>query len=110
MSSKTPPADQATLEKCLILGHGFHEGDHDQVMEALHRIDHRLAGLEANRVTLELMVKDRDHNDQKVTLEADIGKAHLVATEENEDLWAAVAAVREEILRQYNDWSDTHRR
>lgn len=109
MTAKNP-TDQATVDKCLILGHGFHEKDRSKVFEILHRLDHRLTGLEANQVTLELMVKDRDHNDQKVTFEADINKAHLVATHEGEDLWAAVAAVREEILRQYNDWSDTHRR
>ncbi|MCB0953259.1 MAG: hypothetical protein H6517_05385 [Microthrixaceae bacterium] len=104
------PADQATLEKCLIFGHGFHAKDHKKVLEILHRIDHRLTGLEANQVTLEVMVKDRDHNDQKVTFEGDVGRAHIVATDGSEDLWAAVAEVRDEFLRQYNDWSDKNRR
>ncbi|MFV0315614.1 MAG: HPF/RaiA family ribosome-associated protein [Microthrixaceae bacterium] len=108
--TKHEPVDQATIDKCLIVGHGFHHKDQRKVSEVLARIDHRLTGLEANQVSLEISVKDRDHNDQKVTLEADIGRAHLVASDESEDLWGAVAAVREEILRQYNDWSDTHRR
>ena len=108
--SKQPSPDDATVEKCLILGHGFHEKDRPKVDEILSRIDHRFVGLHADRVQLELMVKDRDHNDQKVTLEAGVGGAHLVATAEEEDLWSAVAHVRDEFLRQFNDWSDTHRR
>ena len=56
------------------------------------------------------ITKDRDGKDQKVTLEAGVGKAHLVATADDEDIWAAVAHVREEFLRLYNDWADKHKR
>lgn len=104
------PQDPATVEKCLILGHGFHQDDKETILEILHRIEARMNGLSANQVTLELLVKDRDHNDQKVTFEADLGKAHIVATAQDEDVWAAVAHVRDEFLRQYTDWKDTHRR
>ena len=107
-SHETP--DPATLEKCLMLGHGFHQSDRAKVLEILHRIEGRMKGMSANQVTFELLVKDRDHNDQKVTFEADIGKAHIVTTAEDADLWAAVAHVRDEFLRRLADWTDTHRR
>ncbi|MEZ5238705.1 MAG: hypothetical protein R2716_07060 [Microthrixaceae bacterium] len=102
--------DPATVEKCLILGHGFHADDSEKVLEILTPIQHRLNGLSANQVTLELMVKDRDGKDQKITFEGDLGKAHLVATAHDEDVWAGVAHVRDEFMRQYKDWKDTHRR
>lgn len=105
MTTEPSPTD-ATVEKCLILGHGFHESDRDKVCEVLHKIDHRLHGISEESARFELLVKDRDHNDQKVTLEAGVGKAHLVATADDEDLWVAVAHVREEFLRLYNDWRD----
>lgn len=107
MTTRDTP-DPATIEKCLILGHGFHEDDRAKVLEILHRMESRMNGLSANQVTLELLVKDRDHNDQKVTFEADIGRSHIVATAEHEDLWAAVAHARDEFLRQHDDWKDTH--
>jgi hypothetical protein len=105
MTTEPSPTD-ATVEKCLILGHGFHENERAKVCEILHKIDHRLHGIPQESASFELLVKDRDHNDQKVTLEAGVGKAHLVATAEDEDVWAAVAHVREEFLRLYNDWRD----
>lgn len=104
------PQDPATVEKCLILGHGFHAKDSDRVLEILHPVEARMNGLSANQVTLELMVKDREGKDQKVTFEGDLNKAHIVATSHDPDIWAAVAHVRDEFMRQYTDWKDTHRR
>lgn len=110
MTTHPSPTD-ATVDKCLDLGHGFHEDERDKVVEILQKLDHRFHGTEEDRVQLVLMVKDRDHNDQKVTFEAYVaGVPAIVATAEDEDLWAAVAHVREEFLRQYNDWRDAHRR
>lgn len=109
MTTDPSPSD-ATVAKCLILGHGFHEDERDKVLEILHKVDHRLHGIPEDRVRFELLVKDREHNDQKVTLEAGVGSAHVVATADDEDVWAAVAHVREEFLRQYNDWRETHKR
>ncbi len=109
MTTKPSEEEAASVEKCLILGHGFHEDERDKVCEILHKIDHRLAGVSAESAQLEIGVKDRDGKDQKVTLEARVGKAHLVATAEDEDVWAAVAHVREEFLRLYNDWADKRR-
>ncbi|MCP4436400.1 MAG: HPF/RaiA family ribosome-associated protein [Actinomycetia bacterium] len=106
----TPSDTDASVEKCLILGHGFHEDERSKVCEILHKIDHRLHGIPAENAKLEIGVKDRDGKDQKVTLEAGVGKAHLVATAEDEDVWAAVAHVREEFLRLYNDWADKRKR
>ncbi len=102
----TPSPTDATVAKCLILGHGFHENEREKVCEVLQKIDHRLQGIPEDRVSFELLVKDRDQNDQKVTLEAGVGRAHLVATAEDADLWTAVTHVREEFLRLYNDWRD----
>jgi len=108
----TPPSPtDATVEECLVVGHGFHEPDRSRVVEILDKVDHRFHGTPADRVRLELMVKDRDHNDQKVTFEAHIaGVPTIVATSTQADIWACVAEVRDEFLRQYNDWREQHRR
>ncbi|MCZ7630604.1 MAG: hypothetical protein M5U19_16910 [Microthrixaceae bacterium] len=109
MTSHEPP-NPATVEKCLILGHGFHHDDQAKVLEILHPVDARMNGLSADHVSFELSVKDRDHNDQKVTFEANLGREHIVTTAQDEDLWASVAHVRDEFLRRHADWKDTHRR
>jgi ribosome-associated translation inhibitor RaiA len=109
--STTPSPTDATVAECLDLGHGFHEEDREKALEVLEKLDHRFHGTGADRVKLTLMVKDRDHNDQKVTFEAHVaGMPTIVATAEDEDIWTAVAHVREEFLRQYNDWRSEHRR
>lgn len=106
-----PDPQDATVRQCLDVGHGFHESDRAKVLEILEKVDHRLQGTHADKVSLELLVKDRDHNDQKVTLEGRVaGMPTVVATSEDPELWAAVAEVRDEFLRQYNDWRDKHRR
>jgi hypothetical protein len=99
------------VEKCLNLGHGFHEYDRDKVVEILDKLDHRFTGIPAETVRLELLVKDREHNDQKVTFEGHVaGMKTVVATSVDADLWVAVAEVRDEFLRQFNAWKEQHRR
>ncbi len=103
------PEDPATIEKCLILGHGFHEDELQTVLDILIRIQSRIHKFSANQVSFEIQVKDRDHNDQKITLEGVIGKAHIVASTEGGTLEAAVADTRDEFLREYDDWNSSHR-
>lgn len=110
MTTHPSPSD-ATVEKCLNLGHGFHEYDRTTVLEILDKLDHRFTGIPAETVRLELMVKDREHNDQKVTLEGHVaGMKTVVATATDEDVWVGLAHVRDEFLRQFNAWQDQHRR
>lgn len=103
MSTSPSPSD-ATVERCLRLGHGFHEDEREKVVGILAKIDHRLVGEPADRVSLELMVKDRESRDPRTTLEARIaGLPQLVATSSEDDVWVAVAEVRDELLRQLGD-------
>jgi ribosome-associated translation inhibitor RaiA len=108
--STSPSDTDATVANSLILGHGFHEDERDRVVELLHQIDHRLHGVPEGDAQFEVLVKDRDGKEQKVTLEGRIHSAHLVATGTDEDVWVALAHVRDEFLRQYNEWRDQHRR
>lgn len=103
MSTSPSPTD-ATVAECLQLGHGFHADERERIVEILSKIDHRLVGEPADRVRFDLMVKDREGRDAKTTLEAHVaGLPTIVATSHQADPWAAVAEVRDELLRQLNE-------
>ena len=100
----TPGPDDATVEKCLILGHGFHADERDSVVAILDRLDHRLVGEPADGVRLDLHMKDVGHPGRKVTLELHVaGLPTMVATADDEDTKVALAHVRDEALRQLSD-------
>jgi ribosome-associated translation inhibitor RaiA len=102
--STTPSPSDATADKCLHLGHGFHEDERERVVGILDKLDHRLVGVEADRVRLEIQVKNRDQSGQKVTLDGQVGSyPAMVATSDKDEVWAAVADARDEFIRQLND-------
>jgi ribosome-associated translation inhibitor RaiA len=102
--STTPSPSDATVEKCLHLGHGFHEDERSKVVGILDKLDHRLTGVAADRVRLDLHVKERERPGQRVTLEGHVGGLPaIVATSDKADIWVAVADARDEFLRQLND-------
>lgn len=101
----TPKSDDATVAKCLQLGHGFQEDERDRIIGILDKLDHRLVGMAADSVRLELSVKDREHLDQKVTLEGFFaGLPTLVGTSFEQNVYAGVADVRDEVLRQLDEY------
>jgi ribosome-associated translation inhibitor RaiA len=102
--STTPSPSDATVAECLHLGHGFHEDEQDRLVEILDKLDHRLTGTPADRVRLEIQVKERDQAGQKVTLEGQVGGLPaIVATSDKDEVWAAVADARDEFIRQLAD-------
>jgi len=107
--STTPSPTDATVEKCLHLGHGFHEDERPKVVEILDKIDHRMVGRDADTVRIDLMVNERDTTAQKVTMEGHIaGIPTIVATSHKEEVWAGVAEARDEFIRQFNDFKTKH--
>ncbi len=105
--STTPGPDDATVEKCLHLGHGFHADERPTVVGILDRLDSRLVGEPAERVRFDLHVKDRQHPGRKLTLECHIaGLPTLVATAHDDDIKVAIAHARDELLRQLTDTKD----
>ena len=107
--STTPSPTDATVEKCLHLGHGFHDDERPTVVGILDKIDHRLVGRDEDTVRFDLMVNERESTGQKVTLEGHIGGIPtIVATSNKEDVWVGVADARDEWIRQYNDYKTKH--
>lgn len=65
------------------------------------RLDRRLSRWDAEQVELELSVKERDTNSQKVVLECWIaGSPKIVGTSTERDLGTAVIEVRDDVFRQ----------
>lgn len=95
---------RATVERQLRLGTGFAAQERDRLVARLGRLDERLKTFAAATVDLELSVKDRDGRSQQVTLECWTGDLpRLVATSGERDLDAAVAEVRDDLIRQITD-------
>jgi ribosome-associated translation inhibitor RaiA len=100
----TTRANPATVDDCLRVGGGFSQGDRNWIAEQLSTLDTGLAGYDADRVELEVSVKDRAARGQKVTMECWIaGRPKVVATSSEEDLGTALHQVRDELKRQLHE-------
>lgn len=95
--------DRATVDR-LRLGAGFHPDERDEVVERLRKLDRRLRRFERDAVDLELSVRDRGSNEQRVVLEARLaGLDRFVVTSEAPELRAALSEVRDDLWRQLDD-------
>lgn len=93
-----------TVADNLRLEYGVRQDEFDHVVEVLDRLDERLRSFRAEAVELKLSVKERDEPSQRTTLEAIIaGRPIIVATSEQEDFDAALAEVRDDLIRQITD-------
>jgi len=102
--SKSTNADPATVDACLRVGTGFSQGDREWIATEFATLDSRLAGFPADGTELEVSVKDRNANGQKVTLECWIsGRTKVVTTSSEEDLRAALHDVRDDLRRRLDD-------
>jgi ribosome-associated translation inhibitor RaiA len=91
----------------LSLGSGFTPADREMVTERLSQLNRRLKRFPADGAWLELTVKDREATAQKVTLSADLkGFSSFVSTSEEGDMRAALADVRDDMIRQIGDAVD----
>ncbi len=97
-------AGTATVASSLRLAAGLSEGERPLLVRRLARLDAQLARYRADRVDLELSVKDRGTRGQRLTLECRIaGRPRLVASSADHDLDTAVSRVREGMRRQLDD-------
>jgi len=103
--SRTENNQTGTLyEHHLRLGAGFAAADRPRTLRALSALAPHLSGWEHDQVDLEVSLKDIEGPDQKVTLQAWLGRrAHLVATSHERDLDHALAEVRRDLIRQIEE-------
>lgn len=97
-------AEPATIDACLRIAPQFDTSEHGELRDQLRsKLEPRLARWRADQVELELSVKDRDSDQQKVTLEAWIaarGDTRFVGTSTNPVLRTAVNEARDDVHRQ----------
>lgn len=88
----------------LRLGYGFRAEERDHVLSLLGRLEERLQTFGADRVELEIAVKERDSSGQRTTLDAKLGgMPRMVATSLAEELDTAIIEVRDDLIRQVTD-------
>jgi ribosome-associated translation inhibitor RaiA len=93
----------ASLEQ-LRLGAGFQEGEREEVVARLSRLNRRLKRFDADATELVVSVKGRDSAEQQVTLEARLpGHERFVAVSQEPRLKDALNDVRDDIWRQIDD-------
>ena len=103
-------SDEATGRASLAnlsLGDGFTNDERPKIVDRLAQLGRRLQRFPAEGTELIVSVKDRDTPAQHVRLELRPPHyAPLVATSEEKDLMAALADVRQDLIRQINDAVD----
>jgi ribosome-associated translation inhibitor RaiA len=96
----------ATVAECLRVVPGFRGSEADKLIAAMSpSLDARLSRYTPDQVEMELSVKDRDTDEQRVVLEAWIAQGKrekFVATSTLRDLDAAVLEVRGDMVTQIN--------
>lgn len=103
-------ADRGSLAK-LNLGKGFTDAERDRVVERLSQLNRHLKRFPADDTWLELSVKDRDTTSQVVTLTAELPRLGRVqASSKEDDLMAALADVRQDLIRQIDGELDKRSR
>ena len=103
-----PDADsgRASLTQ-LHLGDGFTEDERSRIVERLAQLNRRLKRFPAEGTVLTLSVKDRSTPAQHVRLELSAPHyAPIVSTSRQTDLMAALADVRQDMIRRINDMVD----
>jgi ribosome-associated translation inhibitor RaiA len=90
------------VEERLRIVPQFRPEEYEQVTSILAgKLDRRLSRWNADQVELELSVKDRDSDSQRVVLECWItGQPRFVATSTQRSIEAGVAEVRDDLHRQ----------
>jgi ribosome-associated translation inhibitor RaiA len=92
--------DGASLDR-LSLGKGFTEAERPRIVDRLSQLNRHLKRFRADGTYLELSVKDRETPSQVVTLEAEVpGFSRFVVKSNEHDLRAALADVRDDLIKQ----------
>lgn len=86
------------------LSNGIAPAEFDQVVAVLGRFDERFRSYPDGAVELQLSVKERGTPSQRTTLAVrSAGQQRVVATSSRADFDGALAEVRDELVRQFND-------
>ncbi|MGY1709355.1 hypothetical protein ACI8AC_07565 [Geodermatophilus sp. SYSU D00758] len=100
----TGGARPATVAGALRLAAGLTGEERAVLVRLLARLDAQLSRYPADRVELEVSLKDRGTRGQRLTLECWIaGRPRLVASSAQRELSVAVQRVREGLRRQLDD-------
>ena len=93
-----------TVADVLLLAHGVEPSERDHVVGALGRLDERMKSFAEGTVEMQLSVKERATASQRTTLELWVsGQPRIVATSNRTELDAALAEVRDDLIRQITD-------
>lgn len=85
----------------LNLGKGFTDAERGRIVDRLSQLNRHLKRFPADDTWLELTVKDRETTSQVVTLSAELPRlGRLQASSKEDDLAAALADVRQDLIRQ----------
>lgn len=86
----------------------FRPDEYDRIRSTMFgKLERRLSRWSPDQVELELSVKERDTDSQRVVLECWLpGVPKLVSTSNHADLDRAVIEVRDDLLRQLNRFLD----
>lgn len=91
-------AQEGSVER-LALGQGFSQAERPRIVSRLEKLNRHLKRFPADNVWLELSVKDRETPAQVVTLSAELpGLGKLVTTSKENDMAAALADVRDDMV------------
>ena len=103
MRTQTGTNTGATVDQ-LRIEYGFEESERPRVTELLRKLDRQLKRFPADAVDMELMVKDRETLDQKVTMDVRLPNLpRIIATSKESSLRDALMEVREEVWRQIKE-------
>lgn len=103
-------AGEGSVQK-LALGQGFTDAERPRVLDRLEKLNRHLRRFPAENTWLELSVKDRDTPAQVVTLSAELpGLGKLVTTSKENDMRAALADVRDDMVDRIRQGMDKRSR
>lgn len=96
-------AQEGSVDK-LSLGQGFTQAERPRILSRMEKLNRHLKRFHVDNVWLELSVKDRETPAQVVTLSAELpGLGRLVTTSKENELPAALADVRDDMVDRIRD-------
>lgn len=99
--SETEGTRADILDEVLHLGRGFSPADRPWVLETLAALGLHLSRWDASSMTVEVLVKDREGQEEPVTLRADLaGYPPLVAKASGPNRRSALAEAKRELIQQ----------
>lgn len=102
--SVSDQSDTSIVDTVLRLEGDLGPADRDQIVERFGKLDQRLRSYGADKVELQLTMKERDTASQRTTLEAWVaGQPRLVSTSHEAGYDQALNEVRDDMIRLVSD-------